>query len=116
MAFPQGLGCVEYTLNVLLKGKKKFGCAKKWTSTLVLKVEISRRAIGARLETMAIADASIGKTKHMIMVLPLNPLISARTPSNYPPRVPKSSFYSPLPTRITPSSNFRSHPGAEIVL
>jgi hypothetical protein len=68
MTFPQGLGCVEYTLNVLLKGKKKFGSAKKWASTLALRVEISRRAIGARLETMAIADASIGKTKHMIMV------------------------------------------------
>ena len=68
MVFPQGLGCVEYTLNVLLKGKKKFGSAKKWNTTLVLKVEVSRRAIGARLEQMAIADAVIGKTKHMIMV------------------------------------------------
>ena len=68
MTFPQGLGCVEYTLNVLLKGKRKFAGSKKWTSTLVLKVEISRRAIGARLETMAIADAILGNTKHMIMV------------------------------------------------
>ena len=68
MTFPQGLGSVEYTLNVLLKGKKKFGSTKKWASTLVLKVEISRRAIGARLETMAIADALISKTQHRIMV------------------------------------------------
>jgi hypothetical protein len=69
MMFPQGLGCVEYTLNVLLKGKKKFGSAKKWTSTLILKVEISRRAIGARLEQMALAHSPLGKTKHNIMVL-----------------------------------------------
>jgi hypothetical protein len=68
MTFPHGLGSVEYTLNVVLKGKKKFGSAKKWTSTLVLKVEISRRAIGARLETMAIANAIIGKTQQKIMV------------------------------------------------
>jgi hypothetical protein len=68
MTFPQGLGSVEYALKVVLKGKKKFGSAKKWTSTLVLKVEISRRAIGARLETMAVANATIGKTQHMIMV------------------------------------------------
>jgi hypothetical protein len=74
MAFPQGLGAVEYTLNVLLKGKKKFGSAKKWTSTLLLKVEISRRAIGARLETMAIADSPLGKTKHNIMVSPTQSL------------------------------------------
>ena len=70
MTFPQGLGSVEYTLHVVLKGKKKFGSAKKWTSTLVLKVEISRKAIGARLETMEIANAIIAKTKHMIMVRP----------------------------------------------
>ena len=70
MTFPQGLGGVEYTLHVVLKGKKKFGSAKKWTSTLVLKVEISRKAIGARLETMAIANAIIAKTKHMITVRP----------------------------------------------
>ena len=68
MTFPQGLGSVEYSLHVVLKGKKKFGSSKKWNSTLILKVEISRRAIGARLETMAIADATIAKTKHMIMV------------------------------------------------
>lgn len=68
MVFPQGLGSVEYTLNVLLKGKRKFGSAKKWNSTLVLKVEVSRKAIGARLEQMAIADSAIGKTKHIIMV------------------------------------------------
>lgn len=68
MIFPQGFGSVEYTLNVLLKGKKKFGSAKKWNTTLVLKVEVSRRAIGARLEQMAIADAVINNTKHMIMV------------------------------------------------
>ena len=68
MTFPQGLGSVEYALHVVLKGKKKFGGAKKWTSTLILKVEIGRRAIGARLETMGIADATVAKTKHMIMV------------------------------------------------
>jgi hypothetical protein len=68
MSFPQGLGAVEYTLHVVLKGKKKFAGGKKWTSTLVLRVETSRRAIGARLETMAIADAIIPKTKNMIMV------------------------------------------------
>ena len=68
MTFPQGLGSVEYAIHVVLKGKKKFGGAKKWMSTLVLKVEISRRAIGARLETMAIADATMSKTNHVIMV------------------------------------------------
>lgn len=69
MVFPQGLGCVEYTINVLLKGKKKFGSAKKWSATLVLKVELSRRAIGARLEQTSIAEAVIPRTKHMITVL-----------------------------------------------
>ena len=59
---------MEYTINVTLKGKRKFGAAKKWTSALVIKVELSRRAIGARLESLAMADATIGQTKHILMV------------------------------------------------
>ena len=59
---------MEYTLNVTLKGKKKFGSSKKWHSTLIIRVELSRRAIGARLETMAIANANIPKSNHMVMV------------------------------------------------
>ena len=72
MIFPQGLGCVEYTITVVLKGKKKFGSAKKWSTTLVLKVELARRAIGAHLEQSSIADALIPLTKHLIMVLCLS--------------------------------------------
>jgi hypothetical protein len=69
MVFPQGLGCVEYSLTILLKSKKKFGSAKKWSTTLVLKVELSRRAIRARLEQTSIADAVIPQTNLRIMVL-----------------------------------------------
>ena len=68
MTFPQGLGGVEYSLHVTLKGKKRFGSAKKWTSTHVLKVEISRSGISVRLETMAFANATIPQTEHKIMV------------------------------------------------
>jgi len=69
MTFPQALGCVEYTLNVVLKGKKKFGGSKKWTTTQLLKVEIGRNAIGAKLEQLGVADATLGNTKHIIIVI-----------------------------------------------
>jgi hypothetical protein len=68
MSFPQNLGSVEYTLNVVLKGKRKYGGTKKWTKTLLLKVEVSRKAVGTKLEQLGVADAALGKTKHIIMV------------------------------------------------
>jgi|SRR5271156_6345253 len=68
MIFPQGTGSVEYSLNVVLKGKKKFGSAKKWTHVIILKVEISRKDVGAKLEVMGIADTTIPKTKQVVMV------------------------------------------------
>ena len=71
MIFPQGTGSVEYSLNVVLKGKKKFGSAKKWTHSLILKVEISRKDVGAKLEVMGIADTTIPNSKQVVMVLPL---------------------------------------------
>jgi hypothetical protein len=117
MAFPQGLGCVEYTLNVLLKGKKKFGSAKKWTSTLILKVEVSRRAIGARLEQMAIADSPLGKTKHNIMVCSLlMSLIVVGVSSNYTSWVYESLLHVALSAGIIASAYIRCHISAKVIL
>jgi hypothetical protein len=107
MTFPQGLGSVEYTLNVLLKGKKKFGGSKKWTHTLMLRVEIGRKAIGAKLEQLGVADATLGKTKHIIVVYSHTTwLMIVGTSSDYFAWVCESLLYIALSAGIIASEYF----------
>jgi len=118
MIFPQGLGRVEYSIAVVLKGKKKFGSAKKWSTTLVLKVELARRAIGARLEQRSIADAIIPQTKHLIMVFvsPAHELTTARTPRNHSSRVHEPLLHTALSPRPPASKHLRSNVGSTVLL